>query len=96
MSREVTNRDWFGKVSAGMVCGYLLGIGASGLFKFAAGGGVELYSLEGMASIKLPTLIWPPIVAFSFMFSSTRQAWAWLGLATGIVWGLLFLLGVTA
>ena len=96
MRREVTNRDWFGKVCAGVVCGFLLGVGASGLFKYSIGGGRELYWPEGLAPIKIPNLIWPVVVSFCFLFPSTRSAWGWLGLATGLLWGVLLLLGVVA
>lgn len=96
MSREVTNRDWIGKAVAGLVCGYLLALGCSGLFKFAVGAGKGLYGPPGMVSVQVFAIVWTPIVSFCFLFSSTRSAWGWLGLATGLLWGLLFVLGETA
>lgn len=94
MRREVTNRDWFGKLSAGLVCGYALALGCAGLWRYASGATESLYGVTGMVSVQVISITWTTIVSLVFLFSSTRQAWAWLGLAAGLQWVLLFALGV--
>lgn len=94
--REISSRDWFGKVCAGLICGYLLALGASGLFKYSVGAGPGLRDITGQVSIQLINIVWSPVVALCFLFSSTRSAWGWLGLANGVLWGALFLLGALA
>jgi hypothetical protein len=96
MSREVTGRHWFGKVSAGLFCGFLLGLGASGLFNLAVPAGQALFEPENIVSTLPFNVIWVLTVSFCFLFGSTRRAWVWLSSATVILWGLLHLLGATA
>lgn len=96
MKPDVSNRDWFGKVSAGLVCGYLLALGAGGLFKHAAGAGKALYGVHGIVSVQLFAILWTLAVCFCFLFRSTLRAWTWLGIATVLLWGVLIFLGVTA
>lgn len=95
MNAGVSNRGWVGKVSAGLICGFLLGLGISGLFKYLVDAGPALYGIESMVSIQLFPIVWTPIVSFCFLFPSTRSAWLWLGLTTVLLWVLLLLLGVT-
>jgi len=93
---EVTSRDWFGKSSAGLLLGFLLALGTSGLFKLAAGVGDTFFSTKGQFAMWLIAPVWASVLSFCFLFASTRAAWGWLGLASGMVWGLLLALGGVA
>jgi len=93
MKRELTSRDWFGKVSAGLVLGFLLALGAGGLFKVLVGAGDTFFSTKGQIAMWLMAPVWSLVVAFCFMFRSTARAWLWLALANVVAWGALFLLG---
>lgn len=96
MNRELSSRDWFGKASAGAVMGFLIALGASGLFKLAMGLADTFFSTKGQFSMWMISPIWALILSFSFLFVSPRSAWGWLGLAAGVLWAPLFVLGGTA
>ncbi|MFT3976879.1 MAG: hypothetical protein QM688_07175 [Sphingomonas bacterium] len=93
MKREVSNRDWFGKASAGTLLGFFLALGAAGLFKLAAGVGDTFFSTKGQFAMWLMAPVWAGVLSFCFLFSSTRCAWGWLGLANALLWGFLFMSG---
>jgi hypothetical protein len=93
--RPITSRDWFGKSSAGLLLGFLLALGASGLFKMAAGIGDTFFSTQGQFAMWLMAPVWAGVLSFCFLFPSTRSAWGWLGLASAVVWSILFALGGT-
>ena len=85
MSREISNRGWPGKVSAGVICGFLLALGAAGTFKFAAGVGDTFFSTRGQFAMWLMAPVWAGVLSGCFLFPSGRSAWGWLGLAG--LWG---------
>lgn len=93
MSREVSSRDWFGKTSAGLILGFLLALGLSGIYKLLLGLGDTYFSTQGQVGMWLMAPIWAGVLSFCFLFASTRRAWTWLGLATGLVWAILFVAG---
>ena len=39
MKRALSSKDWLGKSSAGLILGFLLALGAGGLFKVRGSGG---------------------------------------------------------
>ena len=96
MRREITNRDWFGKASAGLLLGFVLALGASGLFRVGFGLKDAYFSTQGQFAMWLMSPVWALTLSLSFLFSSTRAAWGWLGLVSGLLWGLLLLAGATA
>lgn len=95
MKREISSRDWFGKVSAGLILGFLLALGISGLFRHSLGVEDAFISTKGQFAMWLISPIWAGILSFCFLFSSPRSAWGWLGLSSGIIWALLIMLGAT-
>ena len=96
MNRQITNRDWLGKASAGVMLGFVLALGAAGLFKSLVGVNDTFFSTKGQFAMWLMSPVWAGVVSFCFLFSSAWRAWAWLGLASAAVWGLLLLLGGVA
>lgn len=93
---EVSSRDWFGKASAGLLLGFVIALGASGLFKLAANVGDTFFSTKGQLSMWLIAPVWAGVLSFCFLSTSTRRAWGWLALAAGLIWGLLFVAGGVA
>lgn len=91
--RQLTSRDWFGKSSAGLILGFLLALGLSGLFKLATGLGDTFFSLQGQFSMWMMSPIWGLVLSFCFLFPSSRSAWGWLTLANIVLWGAVWLLG---
>ena len=87
MTREISNRDWFGKSSAGLILGFLIALGISGLFKLATGMEEPLMSVKGSFSVFVIGFVWSLVLSFSFLFSGTVRAWISLGLVTLILWG---------
>ena len=90
---EISSRDWLGKGSAGLLLGFVIALGASGLLKLATGVGDTFFSTKGQLSMWLMAPVWAGVLSFCFLFSSTRRAWGWLALAAGMMWGLLFVAG---
>ncbi|TGD73387.1 hypothetical protein E4634_10155 [Mangrovimicrobium sediminis] len=84
-----SSRDWLGKASAGLVCGVFLALGAGGLLARFALGGVGRFSLEHQFTMWLVSPLLLAILCACFMFRSGLRAWAWLGAANLLVWGLL-------
>lgn len=91
--KPLTSRDWFGKSSAGLVLGFLLALGISGLFKLTTGLGDTFFSLKGQFSMWMIAPIWALILSFCFFFGSSLRAWGWLALANIILWSALWALG---
>ena len=81
MRRALTSRDWFGKASAGLVLGFLLALGAGGLFKTLAGLDDTFFSTKGQLAMWMMAPIWAAVLSFSFMYRSPARAWGWLALA---------------
>ena len=90
MSRPLTSKDWFGKASAGLVCGYALAIGLTGLFAWLGPGGLMHSSARTQLNMWLVAPIWVTVLSTCFLFRSGRQAWTWLLLANAACFGLLF------
>ena len=36
--------------------------------------------------------VWATVLGFVFLFRDSRRAWLWLGMATALAWGLLWVL----
>lgn len=96
MRREITNRGWAAKAGAGVLLGFILALGVSGLFRLAFGVTDTFFSTKGQFAMWLMSPIWAAIVSLCFLFPSGRAAWGWLGLASGVVWGALALAGALA
>lgn len=96
MKPAVSSRDWFGKASAGLLLGFVIALGLSGLYKLAAGLGDTFFSTKGQIGMWMISPIWAGVLSFCFLFGSTRRAWGWLGLVAGLIWALLFVAGGVA
>lgn len=90
---KVSSRDWLGKGSAGLLLGFVIALGASGLLKLATGVGDTFFSTKGQLSMWLMSPVWAIVLSLCFLFASTRRAWGWLALLAGAIWGLLFVAG---
>lgn len=88
--QSLSSRDWFGKASAGLVLGFALALGLSGLLAWAVGVGDTYFSPKGQLAMWVMAPIWCLVLSFCFLFRSGLRAWGWLGLATMVVWGMLF------
>jgi len=96
MKKELSSRDWFGKSAAGLILGFLLALGAAGLFKLLAGvglGGDSFFSTKGQFSMWLMSPIWALTLSFCFLFRSGLRAWLWLAAANVLVWAPIVLSG---
>jgi hypothetical protein len=89
----LTSRNWFGKASAGLIAGFGLAVGLSGLLAWAIGVNDTYFSTKGQLTMWSIAPVWCLTLSFVFLFRSGLRAWAVLGAASGIVWGLLWLLG---
>lgn len=89
----LTARNWFGKAAAGLLLGFVLSLGLSGLLAWAIGVGDTYFSTRGQLTMWVIAPLWSLILSFVFLFKSGRSAWAWLGLASGIAWALLWASG---
>ncbi len=85
-----SSRDWLGKASAGLLGGVFLALGLGGLLAHFALGGVGRFSLEHQFTMWLVSPLLLCTLCACFMFRSGLRAWAWLGAANLLVWGLLF------
>lgn len=90
---QLTSRNWFGKASAGLILGFLLALGLSGLLSWAIGVGDTFFSTKGQLTMWVMSPIWSLILSFVFFFQYGRNAWGWLALASGIVWAALYATG---
>ena len=86
MKGELTSRDWFSKASAGLILGFLLALGLSGLLAAALGISDNFFSTKGQLTMWSMSLSWSLVLSFCFLFGSGLRAWIWLGLANVLVW----------
>ena len=93
MRQPLSSRDWFGKVSAAAVLGFLLALGISGLFRIAAYAGQPFCSTAGQFSMWIISPVWALALSLCFLFRSGLRAWAWLLAANFAVWIAIVLLG---
>ena len=93
MRRPLSSRDWFGKASAGLILGFLLALGAAGLFKMATGVEETFFSTKGQFAMWMMSPVWALTVSLCFLFRSGLRAWVWLAAANLVLWALLASLG---
>jgi len=87
---QLRSEDWFGKASAGFVCGFTLAIALTGLFAWFGPGGLMGSSGKTQLSMWLVPPIWVATLSVCFLFRSAARAWGWLLLANAMCFGLLF------
>lgn len=80
-------RDWLSKTLAGALLGFTLAVGCSGLFSWAASG--LAMTIRGQLAMWLVAPVWMGVLSGVYFFRSGRRAWAWLGGANFLVFGIL-------
>ena len=90
---QLTSKDWFGKASAGLLPGFGIALGISGLLFHALGIGESYFSLAGQFTMWIIAPVWCLILSLCFLFGSGQRAWLWLGAGCAAIWGALFLMG---
>jgi hypothetical protein len=83
-------RDWLLKTLAGVVGGYLLALGLSGLFAWWGPGGIEAAS-KVQFNMWLIAPIWLAVMSLVYLIRSGWLALVWLLALDLIVYGLLYL-----
>lgn len=78
-TRPLSSRNWFGKASAGLMCGFALALGLCGLFWHYGPDGILGGSGKLQFVMWMMAPIWSLIFSFCFLFRSGLRAWAWLG-----------------
>ncbi|MEE4451006.1 hypothetical protein [Novosphingobium resinovorum] len=91
---RLTSRDWLGKASAGLVLGFVLALGLSGLLAWAIGVSDTFFSARGQLAMWSMSPVWCIVLSLCFLFRSGLRAWAVLGLASAAVWAALYATGM--
>lgn len=91
MTEELSSRHWFGKASAGLILGFLLALGLSGLLAWALDVGDTYFSTRGQLTMWSIAPVWTGVLGFCFLFRSGGRAWGWLALANAVVWAPLLI-----
>lgn len=81
--------DWLGKSLAGGVGGLTLAIALLGLFAWLGPGGIDAPDKVQVVMWLVPPL-WLTLFSLSYLFRSSRRAWAWLGSANLLAYAALF------
>ncbi len=90
-SFRYSSQDWFGKVGAGCVLGFLLSLAIGGLVARYGMGGVGRFAVEHQFAMWLASPLLVAVLSTCFLFRSSLQAWLWLGAANIVAWVLLLL-----
>lgn len=87
-TQEITSRDWFGKVSAAFVLGFLLMLAVTSIFGLLTFRGHYFMLPQVQLTLWLASPIWCLILGGCFLFRSTARAWGWLAAANLLAWPL--------
>lgn len=93
MKHQLSSQDWFGKTSAALVLGFLLALGAAGLFRTLNGIDDAFFSTKGQLAMWMMAPVWALVLSLCFFFRSTLHAWGWLAAINAVLWGVIALLG---
>ncbi|WP_232495542.1 hypothetical protein [Novosphingobium kaempferiae] len=91
---QLTSRDWLGKASAGLILGFVLALGLSGLIAWSIGVSDTFFSTRGQLAMWSMSPVWCLILSLCFLFRSGGRAWGVLGLASVIVWASVYAAGM--
>jgi hypothetical protein len=86
----LSSKGWFGRASAGLILGYTLAIGFSGLLACFTPGGIEAGGGKLQFTMWMTAPVWAGVLSFCFFFRTGLRAWSWLGLANLVTYALLF------
>ncbi|WP_226662772.1 hypothetical protein [Microbulbifer aggregans] len=90
-AQQLSSSNWVGKASAGAIAGYFLAIAICGIFSRFGPLEVGGFSAQAQINMWLVAPLWAVILSFCFMFRNGVRAWAWLGGANVVLWGILLL-----
>ncbi len=82
---------WIGKTSAGIVCGFVLALAASGLL-VRVGPGSSADAAKAETAMLVVPLVWTAAFSAAYVFRTGLRAWLWLGavsVATLVVFEVL-------
>ena len=85
--RDAFRRDWLSKILAGVLLGFLLALGCSGMF-VALTPGIQA-SARAQLAMWLVIPVWLGVLGGCFFFRSGTRAWLWLGSANALAFGVL-------
>lgn len=88
-AQQLSSANWFGKASAGVIAGFMLTLAICGLLAHFGPLDVGYFSAQSQISMWLMSPVWGLIMSFCFLFRNGVHAWAWLGSANAVLWGLL-------
>ncbi|WP_246434723.1 hypothetical protein [Teredinibacter haidensis] len=88
--RQKISPDWWRKILAGAVLGFLFSVGLSGLFAWLGPGGISAPEKTQFAMWSIAP-VWMLMFSFVFLFKSGNRALLWFGGANVLVFSLLFL-----
>ena len=89
-SQALSSRNWFGKASAGTIAGFFLALAVCGVLAQFGPLEVGTFSAQAQVTMWLMAPLWTLILSFCFLFHNGVRAWAWLGGANVLLWGLLY------
>lgn len=84
---RVVSPDWLSKTMAGTLLGFTLAIGCAGLFNWLAAD--MPITVRGQLAMWLTAPVWMGVLSGVYFFRCGKRAWAWLGGANLLVFGLL-------
>lgn len=93
MSHRLTSRHWVGKASAGLVLGFAIALGTSGLLAWAVGARDTFMAPQGQLAMWFMSPVWCGVLSFCFLFRSGARAWAMLAIAAVAIWLALYATG---
>ncbi|MDO6682321.1 MULTISPECIES: hypothetical protein [unclassified Oceanobacter] len=70
--------DWWSKSLSGIIAGFLLALGISGLFAWWGPGGIDATN-KVQFNMWLIVLVWVPLLATVYLFRNGVRAWLVLG-----------------
>lgn len=85
--RKTIAHDWLAKTLAGTLLGFTLAIGCAGLFNGLAAD--MPLSVRGQLSMWLTAPVWLGTLSGVYFFRNGLRAWAWLGAANLLAFGIL-------
>lgn len=87
-ARKLHSGNWLGKASAGVILGFALALGLSGVFARFGPGEIGFFSGQAQFTMWIMGPLWAGVLSFCFLFHSGARAWLWLGAANAVAWGL--------
>lgn len=79
--------DWLAKTLAGTLLGFTLALGCAGLFSWLASD--MALTIRGQLAMWMMAPVWMGVLSGVYFFRSGKRAWAWLGGANLLVFGIL-------